>query len=708
MANKSDPWELVASGQGRPFDLDQVDRAATLLLIGLRHEIRGLPSGRSHYIPGGDPAALRAALAALADDRGLYWCINPTIGSPKKGTHNHEVENRVWLLIDIDPDRPADICATDEEKAAALRTASLVDFWMAEHGCPVGVCVDSGNGIQLLYRIEMPNDAIVRQLIAGLLRSLNQQFSESGCKIDTSVHNAARIARMPGTWNTKGANTADRPHRVCRILHQPANLECITIDQLRAMVTPAKKATAETPAFDPWTKQSGTSRLERYLRRAFESELLAVSLAPEGDRNNQLNRSAFACGQLVPHGLHQFEAVAGLTQAAKRAGLPEREIASTISRAVQDGTQKPRVLPDNFRSEVDEGKPPAEERLVIGADEVPPEDVKWLWPGRVAVGFIGLFAGQTGQGKSFVTLDFIARISKGLPLPNSPGDGECRRSLIISEDPQGAVLVPRLMELGADMSRVKFMTWKAMARYSLSDTSMLDIAFAQAGNPSLLVIDPPTNFLRSKDEHKNTEVRQVLMNLVEWLQRHTAACVMITHLNKPGKGTDAISRIVGSIAWGTVCRMACSFYPDPNDPSRSLMASPKNNLGPLSETLAYRIVKTETLATIEWLGVVDTTAEQANSGEKRQKAPDRALRLLESMFRRKRTWTSEEMDEERKNNGVSVNAMVEARAPLKDSEVLVCYLVKGPIPGEKHYEWTAAPGWPGEQPGKQESGKAET
>jgi hypothetical protein len=54
--------------------------------------------------------------------------------------------------------------------------------------------------------------------------------------------------------------------------------------------------------------------------------------------------------------------------------------------------------------------------------------------------------------------------------------GECApvgNVLIVSEDSQDTVLVPRLIAMGADLEKVFFMTWKAMARFTLTDTEML-------------------------------------------------------------------------------------------------------------------------------------------------------------------------------------------------------------------------------------------
>ena len=72
-------------------------------------------------------------------------------------------------------------------------------------------------------------------------------------------------------------------------------------------------------------------RSSAYGRQALDAEAGKVALAPEGRRNDQLNRSAFAVGQLVAAGhLDQIEAVQALCAAADRAGLGQQRPTRTI------------------------------------------------------------------------------------------------------------------------------------------------------------------------------------------------------------------------------------------------------------------------------------------------------------------------------------------------------------------------------------------
>jgi Bifunctional DNA primase/polymerase, N-terminal len=80
-----------------------------------------------------------------------------------------------------------------------------------------------------------------------------------------------------------------------------------------------------------------------YAAAAVEREARIVAAAPPGQRNHQLNRSAFKLGQLVGAGLLDEETItAALVDAGLAAGPGERKIRSTISSGVRAGMQAPR------------------------------------------------------------------------------------------------------------------------------------------------------------------------------------------------------------------------------------------------------------------------------------------------------------------------------------------------------------------------------
>jgi replicative DNA helicase len=78
--------------------------------------------------------------------------------------------------------------------------------------------MDSGNGAYLLFKVDLPNDDASTNLVKRCLQALDLRFSDPIVTIDTAVHNAARLLRVPGTLNAKGDDMPDRPHRLARVV----------------------------------------------------------------------------------------------------------------------------------------------------------------------------------------------------------------------------------------------------------------------------------------------------------------------------------------------------------------------------------------------------------------------------------------------------------------------------------------------------------
>jgi AAA domain len=58
----------------------------------------------------------------------------------------------------------------------------------------------------------------------------------------------------------------------------------------------------------------------------------------------------------------------------------------------------------------------------VAVSAVAARPVDWLWPGHLALGKPAVLEGDPGLGKSFVALDFFARLSTGRPWPDgAPG-----------------------------------------------------------------------------------------------------------------------------------------------------------------------------------------------------------------------------------------------------------------------------------------------
>lgn len=709
-------WKLRAIGgsAGMVADIAEVRRALELFADPeLGCELMALRSGIHRTLPGSDLDGLCAAVGNLPSGSGVYFRINPVASGRQATANNVDIVKRRWVYIDVDPVKPVeakDTSATDAEKLKAKSVCDRVLAHLDGVSWPRPVVVDSGNGYGLFYRCELPNDTIVAAHLRQLLKSLAEHFGGSDGLIDKSVHNANRLVKVPGTWARKGIHTEERPHRPSRLIEVPSTLGILDLGMLER----AAGGKAQQPKPTPKPSKNGThhgNAKNNYLNTAIDAECERVITAGADGRNNMLNRAAFSLGQLVGSGeLDRDEIETRLFESACRSGLDtdpgcgERGIWATIRSGLESGMKEPRTVPEKptdpevkfppHRDTLIAGVKAGTHRLTVPLTAIRPLRVSWLVPHRIPRRFITIFAGRTGVGKSFVAFDLIARLSAGGEIPGA--GGECFEpggTLIISEDSHEFVIAPRLITMGADLSRINAMTWEAMGSYFLGDVDMLQAACDEVvGGVKLVLIDPPTNFLGDVDEHRNSEVRQLVMKVVEWCFRHDLACVFVLHVNKQtGKGLEAINRVMGSVAWVSTSRIAHTFCLDPDDKTRGLWMPTKSNLGPLPKGLAYRIVGASDEGRLEWLGEVDITADDAMGGEpKARRRVVVATDWLIERFRERRDWASDELFASARAAGLSRNALFEAKDSLQLPKARQEVLENG----DRQWVWWVPDDWP--------------
>jgi len=180
-------------------------------------------------------ALANEALALDSYAKGIYVTLNPMKEGTAGNAQDSDIAARRWLPVDVDPKRPANTAASDEEHEGASRRAGEIRTFLTGLGWPEPVEADSGNGAHLLYRVDLPNDDDSRKLVQAGLKTLDVGFSGDGQNVDTGVHNAARIWKLYGTVARKGDNTPERPHRMAQVLHVPAELGVVTREQLEAL-----------------------------------------------------------------------------------------------------------------------------------------------------------------------------------------------------------------------------------------------------------------------------------------------------------------------------------------------------------------------------------------------------------------------------------------------------------------------------------------
>lgn len=360
---------------------------------------------------------------------------------------------------------------------------------------------------------------------------------------------------------------------------------------------------------------------------------------PEGQRNETLARLAGAMRRV---GMSQAEIFAALRQVnADRCTppLPLREVertAASVARYEPDSVSV--ALVENHWAQTHA----TSDCIATCLAEVEPAEVRWLWPGRFARGKLSLIAGQPGLGKSFLTLDMAARVSRGDAWPleeGAPIRAPENVVLLSAEDDIADTIRPRLDAAGAVVERVYAVstvpagaTLDGKARRApfrvTEHLPMLDRVIEQIGGCALVIIDPISAYLGKTDSHNNSEVRDALVPLAAFAAKHQAALVVVTHLNK-SQQANALNAIIGSVAFVAAARAAYVVSRDPGDPRRRLFLPVKNNLG-LDETgFAYRLGGGDPPC-VEWDDeLVRLTADEAIAPATRQGPEPTALREAE-------------------------------------------------------------------------------
>lgn len=244
--------QLGASELGRLGSEHTLPFLSALFAPGDHFEIRVITKGngaRSSQFT----EVWRATAWAICNDQehapgGTYVTINPGLpDATSAATSDQDVLCRRWLPIDVDPVRPKESSATDAERDAARQVRELAIDRLKGLGFSEPIRVDSGNGFHAYFRVDLPADDGKR--VNRLLRLLAREVNSGSAKLDTTVSNAARIMRLPGTMNRKGEPTSERPHRYCLLESVPDHLVAMTnaqFDQILSVLE-AESAAAQGP-----------------------------------------------------------------------------------------------------------------------------------------------------------------------------------------------------------------------------------------------------------------------------------------------------------------------------------------------------------------------------------------------------------------------------------------------------------------------------
>jgi len=234
--------------------------------------------------------------------------------------------------------------------------------------------------------------------------------------------------------------------------------------------------------------------------------------------------------------------------------------------------------------------------VIVRLAEVEPQEVQWLWPGRIPLGRISLLVGMPGCGKSLLTLDMAARITRGWNWPDKAPCPLGNVLFVIGEDGLGDTVRGRAEAAGADTHRLFVLT--AIQRMEKDQTFQVPVCLSHIEEitqaviktePRLVVFDPIGHFI-PVDIDTNTEnhVRLVLGRLADLAEQYQAAILLVAHRRK-AKVDLADDVVLGSRAFVGLSRAVWHVCKDAEDENRRLLVPGKNNLAPPMDGLAFWI-----------------------------------------------------------------------------------------------------------------------
>jgi putative DNA primase/helicase len=221
--------------------------------------------------------------------------------------------------------------------------------------------------------------------------------------------------------------------------------------------------------------------------------------------------------------------------------------------------------------------------------------ITWLWPGRFALGKIGLIAGLPDYGKGQIAAFLAAAATADIALPCDEGNAP-QGSVIWfnAEDDNRDTIIPRLTAAGANLKRIAFVNGaridgKDKSFSIVTDLLLLRKAVQQIGNVVLVIIDPISAYLGvgKVDSRSATDVRGVLTPLKEMVEELHVAIIGIAHFNKKDDIKSALLRVSDSIAYVAAARHVYAVLDDPEDKNSKLFVKAKNNLAPDKKALRY-------------------------------------------------------------------------------------------------------------------------
>ena len=289
--------------------------------------------------------------------------------------------------------------------------------------------------------------------------------------------------------------------------------------------------------------------------------------------------------------------------------------------------------------------------------------VEWLWFPYIPFGKLTIIQGNPGEGKTYFAMMLTAACTNRKLFPNMEDIEPFNVIYQTAEDGMGDTIKPRLVEAGADLSRVMVIDDSEEALTSSDDR--IEKAVRQ-NHVRLVIIDPVQAFIGADvDMNRANEVRPVFRKLGMIAEKTSCAIVLIGHLNK-SSGTQSTYRGLGSIDIMAAVRSLIFIGKVRKDPTTRVVIHEKSSLAPPGETMAFKLGDEEGF---RWAGAYEISADElldGKEGKATETKLERRAKLIRELLADKKQISIRELDEKAKEQGISGRTMRDVRSRMKN------------------------------------------
>ena len=303
-----------------------------------------------------------------------------------------------------------------------------------------------------------------------------------------------------------------------------------------------------------------------------------------------------------------------------------------------------------------------QELNIIKMSEIQSEEIEWLWYPFIPYGKLTIIQGDPGDGKTTLSLNIAAKLSKGESLDEEMKISEPINIIYqTAEDGLADTVKPRLELADADCERILVIDESSEA-LSMADERLEEAI--KLTNAKLLILDPIQAYLGAgTDINRANEARDMTKKLGALAEKYKCAVLLIGHMNK-ASGTKASYRGIGSIDFFAVARSVLLVGRIEGVESLRAVVQIKNNLAAFGNSKAFELSEEG----FRWIGDYDISADEVLGGiAPKANKLDQAKRLLLELAEGTKRMQSKDIFEIAKEEEISKRTLENAKRELNIS-----------------------------------------